>query len=407
LDIAKGLMSEGHEVSIVTGFPNYPSGKLYDGYRLGMFRREKISDINVIRTFEFPYHGKRASGRIVNYLSFMLSAPLAAFFLRNFDMIYVWHPPLTIGVSAWVLGKVLRAPVVYDIQDIWPETAVISGLMKSGKMTRLLHRLEKFVYRRMDHILVVTPGARENIEKKGAARSKISILPQWADGSLFGNETSKEVSAMRLRENWENRFVVLFAGNVGLVQGLDVMLEAAKKVRGTKCLFAIIGDGNEKGRLQILVEENGLENNVRFYERVTPAEVSKYFAAADVLYVPLKGSALNEFVIPGKTYAYLAAGKPILMATGGAGNRLIQRAGAGLAVEADNVDSLVAGLMKFMALDDSAMKEMGAKAKVQFCKHFRMENTIPMYNKLFERIVDGSKTGSSVEPFVHEFFREG
>ena len=150
-----------------------------------MARLEIIDAVPVVRAFEFPYHGKRVLGRILNYGSFMLAAPLAAFRAPKADVIYVWSPPLTIGIAAWIIARLRGIPFVYDVQDIWPEAVVLSGMLKPGFHAKCLSVLERFVYRRADHILVVTEGARDNLVKKGVPMEKLSVMPHWVDGELF------------------------------------------------------------------------------------------------------------------------------------------------------------------------------------------------------------------------------
>src|SRR2546421_10374535 len=145
-ELAQALIERGHSVAVITGFPNYPAGRLYRGFRLAPMRRERIDGVPVTRTFEFPYHGTSVLGRIINYLTFMLSAPLGSLFAPRCDAIYVWHPPLTIGISAWMIARMRRVPFVYDVQDIWPETAVVSGLLQRGPLGHLLRKLGRVGY---------------------------------------------------------------------------------------------------------------------------------------------------------------------------------------------------------------------------------------------------------------------
>src|ERR1043166_8822943 len=125
--LARELRYRGHTVCALTGYPNYPTGKLYPGFRLGVVRRQEVDGIPVVRTFEFPHHGKRVVGRLLNYVSFMISAPLGSALIPACDVMYVWHPPLTVGLAAWVIARLRRVPFVYDVQDIWPESVVLSG----------------------------------------------------------------------------------------------------------------------------------------------------------------------------------------------------------------------------------------------------------------------------------------
>ena len=167
LEIAEALRDAGHSVHVVTGFPNYPDGKLYPGYPLRLFRRDTIAGIPVIRTWVYPSHGSSRVGRLLNYASFMLSSIAGGLVAGRFDAMYVWHPPLSIGVSAAAIAALRRRPFVYDVLDIWPESAIATGFLRPGRLFNLLARVETFVYRRAAHLFVVTEGAKANLIGKG------------------------------------------------------------------------------------------------------------------------------------------------------------------------------------------------------------------------------------------------
>ncbi|MCX6620784.1 MAG: glycosyltransferase family 4 protein, partial [Acidobacteria bacterium] len=217
-ELAEALAIKGHSVSVVTGLPNYPTGVLYRGFRIGLVQREVLDGVEIARTFELPYHGKNSLGRMLNYLTFMITAPLGSFFVPRCDVMYVWHPPLTVGVAAWLIAKLHRIPFIYDVQDIWPESVVLSGMVRNKLIIRLLSRLERFIYRQADHIFVVTHGARENLLGKGVRPEKVSVMPHWFDetkAALLDSETRQSV---RQAYGWTDKFVSLFAGNIGMVQ---------------------------------------------------------------------------------------------------------------------------------------------------------------------------------------------
>ena len=196
-ELAQGLLAQGHTPIVITGFPNYPTGEIYPGYVLRLFQHEIINSVSVTRVFEYPNHGTKTIGRIVNYVSFMMSAPLASFRGRKCDVIYVWHPPLTVGVAAWIISRRLNIPVVYDVQDIWPESVAASGLLsENGSIYHFLQRLERFVYQRMNQLIVVTEGAKQNLIGKGVPEQKITVLPHWVDETQFEAPTIEQQQAI-------------------------------------------------------------------------------------------------------------------------------------------------------------------------------------------------------------------
>jgi len=385
-ELAQALAERGHSVAVVTGFPNYPAGKLYKGFRLGLLKREKIDGISVTRTYEFPYHGKNVLGRVFNYLSFMLSAPIGSVFAPACDAIYVYHPPLTIGVSAWLIARMRGVPFVYDVQDIWPEAVVDSGLLKRGWLIDIMGKVEKFVYRRSDYVLVITDGARNNLISKGVAAAKISVMPHWVEESIF--QQNAENARLRSREEygWKDRFVVLFAGNIGIVQGLDTVLRAAIELKSnSEVLIALVGDGTDKRRLLELRDKMSL-GNIQFIERQPMERMPEFMAGADALLVHLKRSELSNYSIPTKTLAYLAAGKPILMAMEGAAAQLVAAAGAGIVVSPEDPIALADAIRSVSAMPQAERAAMGNRGRQYLVENLSKQKVISQYEEILQRV---------------------
>jgi len=370
-DLAKELKSRGHSVHVVTGFPHYPQGKLYPGYKLGLIKKECIDGINVTRTFEIPYHGKSAIGRIINYASFMLTAPLGLLTCGPFDVIYVWHPPLTIGIAAWIMARIRQVPFVYDVQDIWPEILILSGMLKRGLFADLLSQVEKFVYRQAKRIFVVTEGARKNLTNKGVPPGKVMVMPHWVDESIFEGVSNLDVASLRHELGFGDKFVILFAGNFGLVQGLDSVIKAAELLQNEpNFLIVFVGDGVEKERLVGLVDSYNMNHHVKFIGRQPMEEMPSLMAASDALLVHLKKSPISEYIIPTKTLAYLAAGKPIIMATEGASAGIIQNASAGITVEPANPAALAEAIRQLQILTGDEREALGRAGRDFFLSEY-------------------------------------
>ena len=386
-ELAQELRRRGHEVEVITGFPNYPSGRLYAGFRLGLIRRTVMDGIRVVRAFEFPYHGRNAALRLVNYWSFVLAAPLAALFVRRADVMYVWHPPLTVGVAAWLVSRIRRIPYVYDVQDIWPDTAVMSGMLRPGMMMRAMARLEHFVYRRAAHILVVTADGRENLLGKGVPAGKVSVLPHWIDESIFTEVSDAEREALRERHGWCGEFVVLFAGNIGMMQGLDTLVRAAARLSaGDRIRLVVVGEGTDKERLQALARELEVADRVQFVERQPMSEMPRFMAAADALLVHLRRSELSRYIIPSKTLAYLAAGKPIVMATGGAAADLVREANAGVVIPADDPQRLAETLRRLATAPAGELQAYGRAGKAFLHATMTRNRVAPQYEEILRDV---------------------
>lgn len=387
-ELAEALTEKGHTVNVITGIPNYPKGDVYEGYKAKLYQRETINGIPLVRTYEYAYHGKNALGRMWNYISFMLSAPFGLFGTPKFDAIYVWHPPLTIGVAAWVIARLRRVPFIYDVQDIWPDSVVMSGVMKEGFAVRVMRRLEKFVYKRADHLFVVTKGARENLISKGVPPGKVTAMPHWIDEKLFTQESGDEIrEQMREEYGWKDKFVVLFAGNIGIVQGLDAVVRAASLFdKESNALIAMVGDGTDKERLQEMVKELNLQDRVQFIGWQPIEKMPSFMAAADALLVHLKRSDITEFVIPTKTMAYLAAGKPILMAMNGAAAELVEESRAGIFIEPEDPPALANAILDYSKMSGEKRKEMGESGREYLVKNLSKEKVIAMYEEILSRV---------------------
>ena len=386
-ELAEALARRGHQVRVLTGFPNYPSGYLYDGYRLRPLQKGRVNGIPVTRAFEYPYHGTHALGRMLNYASFMIAAPIASLFMSPCDAIYVWHPPLTVGVSAAIIAKLRRVGFLYDVQDIWPESAVLSGLLKEGPLVRFMAWLERWVYRQADHILVVTDGARDNLIRKGVRPARVSVGKHWIDEALFAPAGEETRQRTRQEHDWTDRFVLLFAGNVGLVQGLDTLVDAAAALPpDSNAVIAIVGDGSDRQRLVDLVAARGLTARLQFLPRRPIEAMPAMFAAADALLVHLRKSDLSRLVIPTKTLAYLAAGRPILMAMEGAAADLVRDAGAGIVVPSENAFRLVDAIETLRSMSDAERQRMGEQATTYVAAHFSKTVVIPEYEEMLRRV---------------------
>ena len=388
VELAHYLKQRGHKVSVLCGFPNYPEGKLYPGFHLNLVKREKLDGISVTRTYEYPYHGRRVIGRLLNYASFMISAPLGSFFIPAYDVMYVWHPPLTIGVAAWIIARLRRIPFVYDVQDIWPESAVLSGVLEEGWMVRMMHKLERFVYRKANHILVVTEGARNNLIAKGVNPKKVSVMPHWVDENVFLESGEGARRNIRQALGWRGRFVVLFAGNLGMVQGLDTVILATRELAGEdEFLVVLIGDGADKVRLKKLAASFDLRDNLQFFERQPAEKMPGFMAASDALLVHLKQSEFSHYVVPTKTLSYLAAGRPILLAMDGAAAQLVREAGAGIVIPPEEPAELARAIRHLGTMSPTERAEMGQRGRNYVTSNLSIRKVIPQYEAVLKRVV--------------------
>ncbi|HLA63701.1 MAG TPA: glycosyltransferase family 4 protein [Rhodothermales bacterium] len=362
LEIPATLRQFGHEVQVLTGFPNYPSGTVYPGYRIRPWKREEMDGLDVVRVPLYPDHSLSALGRIANYVSFALtSSVLGPFLLKKPDVVLVYHPPLTVALPAWVMSRLRGVPFVYLVQDLWPDTLRATGMVNSERVLALVGRVAKAVYRRAAAVLVISEGFRANLLAKGVAPDKVHVVSNWADADLFAPAEPDRA----LAEGLAGRFVVMFAGNQGEAQGLDVVLDAADRLRDLPDVeFVLVGEGVATPRLKERAEAMSLPN-VRFVDRQPVAAMPGVLALADVLLVHLRADPLFAITIPSKIFAYMASGKPMLAAIEGDGATVVREAGAGLTVPSGDPDALAAAVRAFRAMpaeERARMADNGLRA---------------------------------------------
>jgi colanic acid biosynthesis glycosyl transferase WcaI len=357
-DLARGMTERGHQVTVVTGFPNYPNGTLYPGYSIRPWSVEVVDGIRIVRLALYPDHSRSTARRIANYVSFGLSASILGPWLAGAaDVIYVWHPPLTIGMAALAISMVRRAPVVYAVHDLWPEMAVAAGMLKQGVAVRMLELFERFVYRRAAVVGVVSPAFVDHLMVKGVPKGKIEVLTDWVDDSMY--RPVRKDSNLSDQLGMTDKFNVVFAGQLGAAQHLETVLEAARLLESRpEVQFLLVGDGVELAGLQQKAAEMHLKN-VRFAGRFPVAEMPSIYALADVLLVHLKADSAFEMSIPGKTYTYMACSKPVLVAAAGVTADLIRNASAGLTCAPDDPQALAETVIRFVEMPSDERARMG------------------------------------------------
>ena len=360
LVFARELVRHGFEVEVVTGFPNYPGGKVYAGYKIKLIQRECIDGVQITRLPLYPNHDQSALKRVLNYASFAASALVYGLFMaKRADVMYAYHPPLTVGVAASLIRWVRGIPLVYDIQDMWPDTLRATGMLNNPRALALVGRVCDWVYKRVDQLVVLSPGFMGLLSQRGVPERKIDVIYNWADESALMSPAGAVPAAFPAAD----RFRVVFAGNMGKAQALDAVLDAAAilQARGSRASLVMLGGGVEVSRLKTRALEMKL-GNVVFLPPVPMSEVGTVLAAADVLLVHLRKDPLFEITIPSKTQAYMAVGKPLLMAVNGDAAELVRQAKCGLTVESENPQALADAVDALAAMPADELKTMGESA---------------------------------------------
>jgi colanic acid biosynthesis glycosyl transferase WcaI len=385
LSFAKELIKQGLEVEVVTGFPNYPIGKLYAGFKIKPIQRELIDGVKITRVALYPSHDRSSIRRILNYASFAFSSLLyCLFFARNVDVIYAYHPPLTIGITASLLRIIRRIPVVYDIQDMWPDTLRTTGMLNNERVLSIVGRICKLVYKQVDQIVVLSPGFKSLLIQRGVPERKIAVIYNWADEERLKVASNNPPVGFPSRDE----FRLLFAGNMGTPQALGAVLEAARllQVKGVVAKLIFVGTGLEVESLKIKAASLEL-NNVLFFPPVPMSHIGAYLNNSDALLVHLKTDKLFEITIPSKTQAYMAVGKPILMAVEGNSAELITIAACGVLAKPEN-PTAIAEAVEFLArMSRVEREEMGHRGYCFYIQNLSLQAGSEKFKKLFDDVV--------------------
>lgn len=388
--LAKGLVGLGHTVTVLTGFPNYPQGKIYSGYRQKIWQKEIIDGVKIIRVPLFPDRSRSAVRRVMNYLSFPLTASLLGPFLcGKTDIIMVYHPPITLGIPALILRFSKKASFVFEIQDMWPETLSATGMVSNHFILNLTSKFALSIYKKASAITVISPGFAENLQQKGVDPQKLKVFYNWAyEGSFPLADKDPE-----LAKKWgmSGCFNVLYAGNMGPAQGLSNVIDAAFLLKDLKNLqFVFVGSGVDRAMLEQKAVEKKLKN-VKFLPRIPMYDMPKLYALSDAVLVHLVADPLFKITIPGKTQSSLLSGRPIIISVQGDAADLVLKAGAGLAAKPMDARSLVHAVKKLYDMRVAEREKMGASGRSYYFKHLCPEIQIKKYERLFNEIIFENK----------------
>jgi len=391
-DLANALKEKGHEITVLTGMPNYPTGKLYEGYSWWKKRREFKLGISIVRVPLFVRRESRAWQLVLNYFSFVFSACLFAPWLlrkKQFDIVFTYEPsPVTVAIPAIMMAKIKKAPMFFWVQDLWPETLAATGAIKSPKILSLVGRMVKNIYHGCDYILVQSKSFIEPAIAVGAEVEKIKYFPNWAE-SLY-QPVQLNSNASERNEVPNDGFVVMFAGNLGTAQSLDTIMAAAEKLKDENIHWVFLGDGRRRVWLQNVIEEKRLDN-VHLLGSHPMETMPAYFSLADVMLVTLKDDPVMATTIPGKMQSYLACGKPIIGALNGAGAEVINESSSGYSVASDDISGLVKAVLNMSHLSDDERDEMGKSARYYYERNFDRDMLLHQLEEWMEESCGVSK----------------
>ena len=376
----------GHEVTVLTSFPHYNSDQVWPEYRGRLFQRDRVGGVNVIRSYIFVPRKRSGWQRILNYLSFNISSTLSGLFAGKQDVIFVMSPPLTIGLTAFVLGLLKRIPYCYNLQDIWPEVAVKLGMLRGRRLIAFFEAMEKFIYRHSRSIFAISDEFKANLIAKGVPADKVEVIPNFTDTDFI--QPMEKANAFSIAHGLLDKFTVLYAGNVGLSQGLEVILDAAEQLKDhSEIVFTIVGEGSSRDELIAEADRRGLQN-VKLLPFQPESDVPMVYAAADVALIPLR-HGITENSVPCKTYSIMAAAKPYIAGVdeGSTVWKLTDQVGCGVCIEPENGRALAEAVLKLQA-DANARIRMGAKGRQFVERNFAREIITDRYRSSLESLVE-------------------
>jgi colanic acid biosynthesis glycosyl transferase WcaI len=382
--LAVELGLRGHHVDYVTGYPNYPGGRIYDGYRMRWRTVENDGMVRTLRVPLYPSHDRSAARRIANYVSYGVSAStIGLASIGRPDVAYVYHPPATAAWPARLLRRFRSIPFVLHIQDLWPESVSSAGMLGEGALSKVCERsVERMclaTYRAASHIIVISPGFKDALVSRGVDAEKISVVMNWTDERTY--RPCAPSKSAREEVGPSGHRVVLYAGNLGDYQGLDAAVRAAATVgREAKLHLTLIGDGIARARLEELVRAIGA-NNVWILGRRPPSEMPVLLSAADAHLVSLVDLPFFGVTIPGKTQVALAMGRPSIVAVRGHAARLVDGANAGICCEPGEA-GLEGALRLLCHLSDDEVVSMGNSGRDYYLKHLSMDRGVSAVESL-------------------------
>jgi glycosyltransferase involved in cell wall biosynthesis len=423
-ELARHWAEAGHEVSVLTGFPNHPTGAVPEEWRPRLRRltyheqiyqeRRQTSDlrpqpsdptsevrgprsdagrVDVFRTWLWPLPNRKSHERMRNYASFCVSAALRGLTLPRPDVIIATSPQLLVGLAGWWLSFARRdacqIPFVFEVRDLWPESLAAVGV---GDEESLLHRalgaVAGFLYERADRVVVVTPAFREHlIERWRVLGEKIAVVENGVETDLFAPLLQVANDELRRQLGAEGKFLVCYAGTMGMAHGLETLLDAASQLQrqNPEVRFLLIGEGAEKERIKALAQSRGLAN-VRFLDQQPREKMPAFISASDACLVLLKKTEVFKTVIPTKMLEFMSSSRPVILAVEGQARQIIEEAGAGLVVEPENAVSLAEAISQ-LAADRKLGRTLGQKGREYIVRHLSRAQTAGKYIEVLRTIV--------------------
>jgi colanic acid biosynthesis glycosyl transferase WcaI len=391
-ELARHWANAGHGVTVLTGFPNHPTGVVPEEWRVRLRRltyRENVDGINVVRTWLWPLPNRKAHERMRNYASFCFSASLRGLIVDRPDVIIATSPQLLVGLAGWWLAFCRGVPFVFEVRDLWPESLTAVGI---GGEDSLLHRtlagIAGFLYERSDHIVVVTPAFKDYlVQHWRVPAEKISIVENGVETELFAPSTPAEDQRLRQQLSVGDRFLASYIGTMGNAHGLETLLDAASELQrqNSPVLFLLIGEGAEKEKIKALAQSRDL-GNVRFLDQQPREKIPAFISASDACLVLLKKTEVFKTVIPTKMLEFMSCARSIIVGVDGQARQIIEEAQAGIVIEPEDAAALIRAIIELRENRDLAAA-MGQKGREYILQNFSRKGTAEKYIQVLQNEV--------------------
>jgi colanic acid biosynthesis glycosyl transferase WcaI len=397
-ELSRHWADAGHDVTVLTGFPNHPTGVVPAEYRAKFRRlvfRERVGGANVVRTWLLPFPNRKAYERMLNYASFCVSAASTGIFLSRPDVIIGSSPQLLVAVSACFLARWKRVPFVFEVRDLWPESLAAVGV---GSSNSLLHRslggIAGFLYRQADRVVVVSPAFEDYlVQHWQLPRAKISVVENGVETQLFSPRAGGD---LKERLGLEGKFVVSYIGTMGMAHGLETILDAAASLQDTDpgIVFLLVGEGAEKARIAATAKERRLKN-VHLLDQQPRENIPDYIAASDACLVLLKKTEVFKTVIPTKMLEFMSCARPVILGVQGQAQNILEAAQAGLVIEPESSGDLV-NAIRLLNANREECRELGGNGREYILRKLSRQRTAEKYIRELERMMVPEKTISDV-----------
>ncbi len=380
----------GHEVTVLTGFPNHPTGIVPKEWRSRLHRlhySETVNGVHVVRTWLWPLPNRKAHERIRNYTSFCVSAAVSGLPLCKPDFVIATSPQLLCALAGWWIAFWKRVPFIFEVRDLWPESLAAVGAGGEGTLLhRTLGAIAGFLYRHAESIVVVSPAFKDHLMRYwNVPETKISIVENGVETDLFRFDPAA-AAEVRKQLKVEDRFLICYIGTMGNAHGLETLIAAAEEMQTALpgAMFLLIGEGAEKERIVELAAGRGL-SNIQFLGQQPRERIPAYVSAADLCLVMLKKTELFKTVIPTKLLEYMACERPVIVAVDGQARRIVEEAGAGVFVEPENSGALVQAIHD-LAEDPARRRQMGTSGRQYIVNSFSRKKTAWDYIAVLETL---------------------